>query len=127
MIVGLGTDLVDVHRFGRVMDRHGESFLESLFSPSEIRACRVRRGREQLAARFAAREAMLKALGTGLVGGMSWKDMVVVAGAVPGVYSLELRGGVLETTRRLNVRRVHLAITTTCSLAAATVVLEDAE
>jgi len=97
MIVGLGTDLVDVARFRRVADRFGDHFLESVFSADEIGWCRRRRRPwEHLAARFAAREAVLKALGTGLSGGMSWKDIEVVPRPGPGTCGMELRQKVRE-------------------------------
>jgi len=124
-MLGIGTDLVDVERFARAASRHGAGFLEGLFSPDEIASCsRLRRRSEHLAARFAAREALLKALGTGLVEGMSWRDMEVVPGVAPGVCGMELRGGVGEAARRLGVRRVHLAVATTRAVAMATVVLD---
>jgi holo-[acyl-carrier protein] synthase len=126
MIVGLGTDLVDVGRFRRVADRYGDHFLESLFSPAEIGWCRRRRRPwEHLAACFAAREAVLKALGTGLVGGMSWKDIELMPGEGPGTFGMELRRQVREAADRLHVRHVHVAITVRRELAAATVVLEQ--
>ena len=125
MIVGLGSDLVDVARFRRVADRFGDSFLESLFCAAEVRACRCqRRPWEHFAARFAAREAMLKALGTGLAAGMSWKDIEVLPGAVPGVFTMALRGGVLEASTRLRATHAHVAMTIGREVAAATVVLE---
>ena len=125
MIVGLGTDLVDVARFRRVADRYGDHFLESLFSPAEIGWCRRRRRPwEHLAARFAARVAVLKALGTGLVGGMSWKDIELVPGGGPGTCAMELRRQVREAADRLGVRHVHVAMSVGRDVAAATVVLE---
>jgi holo-[acyl-carrier protein] synthase len=122
MILGLGTDLVDVERFRRAAERHGDGFLERLFSAAEIEACRkMRRPAEHFAARFAACEALLKALGTGLAGRMSWRDMEVVPGDGPGVFRIELRGAVREEAERLGATRVLLALTTTREVAAATV------
>ena len=124
MIVGLGSDLVDVGRFRRAVERHGDGFLEGLFSAGEIGACRrKRRCTEHLAALFAAREAALKALGTGLVEGMSWKDMEVLPGPVAGVYRMRLDGAVGLAATRLGATSVHLAITTTREVAGATVIL----
>ncbi|RPJ74771.1 MAG: holo-[acyl-carrier-protein] synthase [Acidobacteria bacterium] len=124
MILGLGTDLVDVERFRRVTERHGDGFLERLFSPAEIAACRkMRRPAEQLAARFAAREALLKALGTGLVGPMSWRDIEVLPAGARGVYTVEVRGAVRAEAERLGASRLLLAMTTTREVAAATVVM----
>ena len=124
MILGIGTDLVDVERFRRAAERHGDGFLERLFSAAEIEACRkMRRPVEHLAARFAACEAVVKALGTGFVGPMSWRDIEVVPAEGPGVYRVELCGAVREEAERLGATRVLLALTTTRALAAATVVI----
>ena len=124
-VAGLGIDLVDVARFSRIAARHDPGFLNSLFTPAELAWCRRRRRPdEHLAARFAAREAVLKALGTGLVGLMSWRDIEVVPGDAPGVATLRLGGAVGDEARRRGIGRVHLALTTTRSLAAACVVIE---
>jgi holo-[acyl-carrier protein] synthase len=126
MILGVGVDLVDVPRFERAATRHGEGFVERILTPQEIAECaRARRPFEAQAARFAAREALLKALGTGLVGGMSWRDMRVVPGEGPGTFTVEMAGGVRETADALGVRRVHVSLCTTRTIAAASVILED--
>ncbi len=125
MILGTGLDLLDTTRFSRVAARHGAGFVEGLFSEAERAWCaRQRRPDEHLAARFAAREALLKALGTGLVGSMSWKDMEVVPGSTRGTASLVVRGAVGAEAGRQGVRRIHLALVTTRELAAASVILE---
>ena len=125
MILGIGIDLVDVARFGRVAARHDPGFIESLFPASEIAWCAARRHRDRhLAARFAAREAVLKALGTGLVGLMSWRDIEVSPAEGPGTARMVLRGAVGEEAERQGVRRVHLATTMTREVAAAIVILE---
>jgi holo-[acyl-carrier protein] synthase len=125
VIHGIGFDLVDVARFSRIAARHDPGFIGSLFPEAEIAWCSRRRRRdEHLAARFAAREAVLKALGTGLVGLMSWKDIEVTAGEAPGTARVVLRGAVGAEAERQGVRRIHLALTTTRALAAASVVLE---
>ena len=120
VILGIGIDLVDVARFARIAGRH-----DPVFTPAEIAWCRGQRRRdEHLAARFAAREAVLKALGTGLVGLMSWRDIEVVPGCAPGIVDMELRGAVGARADCLGVTRVHLALTTSRTIAAAAVVLE---
>ncbi len=125
MILGIGVDLVDVARFERTASRFGEAFVDRILTAAEIDACRrMRRPDEHHAARFAAREALLKALGTGLAGRMSWRDIEVVPGEGPGTYSLALTGAVREAAESLGVRRVHVALCSTRALAAATVVLE---
>jgi holo-[acyl-carrier protein] synthase len=95
VILGIGIDLVDVARFSRIAARHDPGFIESLFPAAEIAWCALRRHRDRhLAARFAAREAVLKALGTGLVGLMSWRDIEVAPGDGPGPARMVLRGAV---------------------------------
>jgi holo-[acyl-carrier protein] synthase len=125
VILGIGFDLVDLARFSRISARHGAGLVERLFSKAELAWCaRRRRPDEHLAMRFAAREAVLKALGTGLVGPMSWKDMEVVPGEAPGTASLILCGAVGAEADRQHVRRIHLALATTREVAAASVILE---
>jgi holo-[acyl-carrier protein] synthase len=125
VILGIGFDLVDVSRFSRVAARHDPGFIDSLFPTAEAAWCAARRRRdEHLAARFAAREALLKALGTGLVGLMSWRDIEVVPGEAAGTASFALRGAVWAEAERQGVRRIHLAMATTADVAAASVVLE---
>jgi len=125
VILGSGIDLVDVARFSRVAARHDPGFIESLFPASEIAWCAARRHRDRhLAARFAAREAVLKALGTGLVGLMSWRDIEVWPGDGPGTARMVLRGAVGAEAEGQGVRAVHLALTMTREIAAAMVLLE---
>lgn len=125
MVLGVGVDLVDVGRFARVATRHGDGFVDRILTPAEIDACRLaRRPHEHHAARFAAREAVLKALGTGLTTGMAWRDIEVQPGDAPGVFTMRLSGGVLAAADALGVCRIHVALATTRDLAAAVVVLE---
>ena len=95
MIIGLGSDLIDIRRIGRTIERHGERFLGRIFtdierSKSENRANRI----ESYAKRFAAKEACSKALGTGLRRGVFWRDMGVV-NLASGKPSMALTGGAL--------------------------------
>jgi holo-[acyl-carrier protein] synthase len=96
MIIGLGSDIVDVRRIARVVDKYGERFLGRIFTPAE-RAKAERRARpmETYAKRFAAKEACAKALGTGFRRGVFWRDLGVVnlAGGKP---SMQLTGGALK-------------------------------
>lgn len=96
MIIGLGSDMVDVRRIKGVLERHGERFLDRCFTPIE-RAKADRRARrvETYAKRFAAKEACAKALGTGLGSGVFWRDMGVVN--LPGGRpTMKLSGGALK-------------------------------
>jgi holo-[acyl-carrier protein] synthase len=125
MLLGVGVDLVDVKRFARVAMRHGDGFVDRILTTAEVEACRAtRRPHEHEAVRFAAREAVLKALGTGLTTGMAWRDIEVVPAPAPGVFTMRLSGGVAETAEHLGVCRIHVALTTTRDLAAAVVILE---
>ena len=78
MILGIGTDLANIDRIARVLDRHGDRFRNRVFTPTELaKAARRRDEAGTLAKRWAAKEACSKALGTGLAMGISWKDMAV--------------------------------------------------
>ena len=127
MILGVGLDLVEVARFERDVTRHGGAFLEELFSPGEIAYCQgMRRPYPFYAARFAAREALVKALGTGREGSMSWRDAEVRKEASGKPY-LVLHGETRRVAELLGVTRVHLSLTHTEEHAGATVVLEGEE
>jgi len=93
MILGIGSDLVDVRRIERVIVRHGERFLARIFTAAERSRADRRAGRfETYAKRFAAKEACAKALGTGLRAGVFWRDMGVV-NLPSGRPTMELTGG----------------------------------
>jgi len=95
MIIGLGSDIVDVRRIARAIDRHGDRFLDRIFTAAE-RAKAERRARavETYAKRFAAKEACAKALGTGFRRGVFWRDMGVV-NLPSGRPTMKLTGGAL--------------------------------
>ncbi len=78
MVIGMGTDLIETRRVQESMDRYGERFLERIFTAGEIAYCmRKKNAAESFAARFAAKEAGAKALGTGISRGVSWKEFEV--------------------------------------------------
>lgn len=102
-IKGIGTDIVKISRIEELIFRYGDRFLKRLFLPGEIRYCQPKkRPAIHFAARFAAKEAMLKALGTGLSSGISWKDMEVCRqpGAAP---EFSFSGRVAELCRKRGV------------------------
>ena len=124
MILGVGNDILEVGRIQRELDQPGASFRERLFSPDEIAYCEAKRYPAQhYAARFAAKEAFLKALSTGLRDGLSWKDVEVRNGAA-GEPELILSGQALELAKRYGIERTFLSLSHTSSLAMASVVLE---
>jgi len=93
MILGIGSDITDARRIAKVIERHGDRFLDRVFTPVERARADQRRNRiETYAKRFAAKEACAKALGTGLRAGVWWRDMGVV-NLVSGRPTIELTGG----------------------------------
>lgn len=124
MIVGIGLDLVPIDRIGHTLRRHGARALHRLFTDGEIRRCEDRGHRDaSLAARFAAKEAFFKALGTGWGRGGRWTEVEVVSvsGGAPGV---RLYGTARVTAAGRGVRRIHLSLSHTDTLAAAYLILE---
>jgi holo-[acyl-carrier protein] synthase len=121
-ILGLGFDATDIPRIRRTFDRFGDRFLRRIFTDAEIAYCTRRRNPvPHLAGRFAAKEATMKALGTGRSRGVLWKDIEVVrAGGPP---QLRLHGGAARQAMRLNVRSSLLTITHSEALAMAQVLL----
>jgi holo-[acyl-carrier protein] synthase len=125
MLVGTGVDLVEVPRIARSMERYGERFLRRVFTDEEIAYCLGKAGAaESLAARFAAKEAGAKALGTGIQDGVAWKELEVRR--LPGQRPvLHLSGRARTIAGQMGVQRVSLSLTHTATLAMATVHLED--
>jgi holo-[acyl-carrier protein] synthase len=125
MVLGLGTDLIETRRVQQSMDRFGERFLERIFSPGEIAYCkRKKNAAESFAARFAAKEAGAKALGTGISHGVSWKEFEVKR-EVSGKPSLHLSGRAAELAGAMGVKKIQLSLTHSRELAMAVVVVED--
>ena len=125
MIVGSGIDLVEIARIQQCIDRYGSRFLDRVFTGAEQTYClRKRASAESFAARFAAKEAGAKALGTGISQGVSWLEIEVVR-EPGGRPNLTFRGRAAEIAARLGATRAALSITHTSALAVASVVLED--
>lgn len=125
MVISIGTDLVQIQRFRAVVNRRGRPFLDRLFTLSELAACEKRGLPDvHLAARFAAKEAVFKALGTGLSLGMRWQDVEVVGGnrKAPGVY---LSGLAKARAEALGVKTVLLSLSHDGQYALAFVVATD--
>jgi holo-[acyl-carrier protein] synthase len=125
MIIGSGIDLIEIGRIQQSMDRYGGRFLDRVYTRAEQAYClRKRKSAESFAARFAAKEAGAKALGTGISFGVSWLEIEVVREA-SGRPNLEFHGRAAEIAARLGVARAALSITHTADHAMASVVLED--
>jgi holo-[acyl-carrier protein] synthase len=125
VIVGLGVDISEVDRIREAISRHGERFLKRVFTPAEIAYCnRHRNSAERFAGRFAAKEAAMKALGTGWSQGVRWVDIEVVR-AVSGKPSLALHGTARRIGERLGMRSASLSITHSGNTAFAQVIFEN--
>ena len=125
MIYGIGTDIVSVERFQRFIDAGNTAILERLFTVAERGQCGSRKSAAScLAARFAAKEAFLKAVGTGLRDGLSWLDMEVCNDAL-GKPELHLFGRADELFQTNRLSRVHLSLSHDGGNAIAMVVLES--
>jgi holo-[acyl-carrier protein] synthase len=124
MIVGLGSDLLDVARVEQKL-QEDSGLAATLFTPPEIRYCESQRHPAQhYAARFAAKEALLKALGTGWRDGLSWHEIEIRRDEL-GRPVMVLSGKVEQLARERRVARVHVSLTHTAAFAAATVILES--
>ncbi|MGN8093260.1 holo-ACP synthase [Methylobacterium sp. D53M] len=128
MIVGIGSDLCDIRRIARTLERHGARFTHRVFTDGERARCDRRAARaEGYARRFAAKEACAKALGTGLSAGVFWRDMEVV-NLPSGQPTLRLAGGAAERLAELlpagHAARLHVSLTDDPPMAQAFVIIE---
>lgn len=127
MILGIGSDLIDIRRIERVIERHGDRFIERVFTDAErARAERRTQRVATYAKRFAAKEACSKALGTGMRGGVFWRDMGVV-NQRSGRPTMQLTGGALTRLQAMTPAgcsaRIDLTITDEWPLAQAFVII----
>lgn len=124
MIVGTGIDIAEVSRIAQSIERFGARFLERIFTPAEMHYCDSKANRtERYAARFAAKEAAMKALGTGWNHGVRWVDCEVVR--LPGGRPmLRFHGKAAEFATKLGVKNIALSLTHTKEQAMAQVILE---
>lgn len=124
-IVGLGTDLSEINRFRRFVELKKTALLERLFTKSELKyAFEKKDPASHLAARFAAKESCLKALGTGWRSGINWHDIEIVHDQL-GRPELRFAGRVLEIANEKHVQVVHLSYSHERDYAVATVILES--
>ena len=121
-IIGLGFDATDIPRVAEMVQRYGDRFLRRVFTDGELAYCTRRRDPSpHLAGRFAAKEACMKALGTGHTCGVLWKDIEVVRGE--GAPQLQLHGGAARRAAQMEVTRSLLTISHSDALALAQVML----
>lgn len=125
MVVGIGTDMIEIERIEHSIARFGDRFLARVFTPGEIAYCRAKRmSGESFAARFAAKEAGAKALGTGISRGVSWPEFEVTRR--PGQRpELVLHGRARQIADRLGITRLNLSLSHSKQLSIAVVVAES--
>lgn len=125
MIVGTGVDIAEVPRIAQAIARYGERFLNRIYTEGEIRYCDSKANRvERYAARFAAKEAAMKALGTGWSHGVRWKDCEVTR-QPGGRPTMKFHGKAAEFANRLRASNIALSLTHTSEQAFAQVILES--
>lgn len=126
MVVGLGTDIIEIARIRQSLARFGDRFRDRIFTPAEIAYCesRSKGSAESYAARFAAKEAAAKALGTGISRGVSWLEIEVRR--MPGHRpTLHFSARALDHAKRLSVANASLSLTHSRDSAIAVVILES--
>jgi len=128
MIIGIGNDTIDIRRVQKVLDKHGERFTHRIFTDVEVRKSERRAQRAaSYAKRFAAKEACSKALGTGMSGGVFWRDLGVV-NLPSGKPTMALTGGAAKRLADLTPAghraEIHITITDDFPLAQAFVIIE---
>ena len=125
MIVGTGIDIAEVPRVRAAIERYGARFVERIYTPAEIAYVEHKANRyERYAARFAAKEAGMKAIGTGWRHGVRWQDFEV-ANLPGGKPTLRLHGVAAQVAATLGVRSISLSLTHTAEQGMAFVILED--
>lgn len=125
MIVGTGIDIAEVPRIAAAIERFGERFLRRVFTEGEIRYCDSKANRmERYAARFAAKEAAMKALGTGWNRGIRWRDIEVLR-QPGGRPTIKFHGTAEEFAKKLDAQHVSLSLSHTPEQAIASVILES--
>jgi holo-[acyl-carrier protein] synthase len=126
MVLGLGTDIIEITRIERSLARFGDAFLNRVYTPAEIAYCRAknRTSAESFAARFAAKEAAAKALGTGISRGVTWREFEVLRS--PGQPpTMNLSGRAALIAARLGIKRLSLSVSHSREFAIAIVIAED--
>lgn len=124
MIVAIGIDLVEIGRIAEVFARRGDRFRARVFTVSEITYCEARASKPaSYAVRFAAKEAAMKALGTGWSDGVAWKEIEVLS-SVGGAPVINFHGRALERMHEIGATKAHVSLSHSGNLAIAQVVLE---
>ncbi|MCL4109889.1 UNVERIFIED_CONTAM: hypothetical protein GTU68_003257 [Idotea baltica] len=122
MIIGLGTDIVEIDRIGKMVERHGENFLNRIYTDGEVKYCQRRKESNQhLAGRWAVKEAVMKVLGTGFIRGIHWRDIEVTS-QQSGKPVLVLHGGARDRADQIGIGQVLISISHCRAYATATAI-----
>jgi holo-[acyl-carrier protein] synthase len=122
VIVGLGTDIVEIARIGQMIERHGDTFLNRIYTEEEIRYCQRRKHNfEAFAGRWAAKESVMKVLGTGFIKGIGWQDIEILAHQSGKPY-VNMQGGARDYAKMLNIDEVLVTISHCRAYATATAI-----
>lgn len=122
MIVGLGTDIVEISRISNMIERHGDSFVNRIFTPGEIVYCQQRKfSAEPFAGRWAAKEAVMKALGTGFIQGTHFQEIEVVT-EESGRPRVALHGSTAELAKHLGIGEILVTMSHCREYATATAI-----
>ncbi len=125
MIVGMGVDIAEVPRVQAAIERYGARFINRIFTPAETRYCESKANKyERFAARFAAKEAALKAIGTGWKLGVTWQEVEVVR-LPSGKPTIAFHGKAAEFAQRLGMKTASVSLSHTDQIAIAQVILES--
>jgi holo-[acyl-carrier protein] synthase len=109
-IIGIGTDITECLRIARMIERHGELFIDRVYTPAEIKYCQSRKQATQhYTGRWAAKEAILKALGTGWRKGISWRD-IEIRNEPGGKPQVGVRGGAKDVVEQLGITEIQVSI-----------------
>jgi holo-[acyl-carrier protein] synthase len=123
-VLGIGTDIIECLRIAQMIDRHGDLFINRVYTEHEIEYCSTKKAATQhYAGRWAAKEAVLKALGTGWIKGISWRD-IEVRHKPGGAPTVALCGGAREVLERSGITRLHISISHCRSHATALAIAE---
>jgi holo-[acyl-carrier protein] synthase len=125
-ILGTGIDIVECLRIAQMIEKHGELFITRVYTDHEIEYCSARKmATQHYAGRWAAKEAVLKALGTGWRRGIAWRD-IEIRNDAKGAPTVKLRGGARDVMNAANIAHMHVTISHCRSFAVAYVVAESA-
>ncbi len=111
MIIGTGVDIIEIERIKKILSKHQNRFLQKILSEEEIEYCTKKASTAQhIAGKFAAKESVMKVLGTGWAHGVEWKDVVIAPLHSNGRPEVTLSGKAAQYAKKLGIRKIYLSI-----------------